>query len=61
MKTSNIVINNINEISYLKTIQNNIINLILTDPPYLISRESGMNYIKQNEEKNNEYVKNVEN
>ena len=30
-------------IEYLKTIDNNSIDLILTDPPYIISKESGMN------------------
>jgi len=29
--------------NYLKTVENNSIDLILTDPPYIISRESGMN------------------
>lgn len=38
-----IEIKNIEGLEYLKTIENNSINLILTDPPYIISRESGMN------------------
>ena len=29
-------------LQYLKSITNNSIDLVLTDPPYIISRESGM-------------------
>ena len=40
-------------LDYLKTIQNNTIDLILTDPPYITSSDSGMNnlynQIKENE------------
>lgn len=47
-------IKNICGIEYLKTIQNNSIDLILTDPPYIISKNSGMNEhynnVKFNEE-----------
>ena len=39
----NIQIENKDGLSYLSTIKNNSIDLILTDPPYIISRESGMN------------------
>ena len=35
-------IQNVNGIDYLKTIENNTIDLILTDPPYIISKNSGM-------------------
>ena len=30
-------------IELLKTLKNNTVDLILTDPPYLISKKSGMN------------------
>ena len=36
-------IKNITGMEYLKTISNNSIDLILTDPPYIISKDSGMN------------------
>ena len=49
---------------YLNTIKNNTIDLILTDPPYIISRESGMNThyenVKENEKNNVEFVKTEE-
>ena len=61
METINFEIENTDGITYLKTIENNSIDLILTDPPYLISRDSGMNThynnIKSNENKNIEYIK----
>lgn len=48
-----ITIKNIDGIELLKTIQNESIDLILTDPPYIISKESGMNKhynnVKENE------------
>lgn len=54
-------IENAEGLEYLKKIQDNSIDLILTDPPYIISRDSGMNEhynnIKQNEENNIKYVK----
>jgi len=57
----NIDIQNIDGINYLSTIPNDSINLILTDPPYIISRETGMdthyNKVKDNEENNIEFVK----
>ena len=57
-------IQNTDGINYLKTIENNSIDLILTDPPYIISRESGMNThynkVKANEENNIENVKSEE-
>ena len=66
METSiktNIEIKNTDGISYLKTIENNSIDLILTDPPYLISRDSGMNThynnVKTNEKKNIEFMKTI--
>jgi site-specific DNA-methyltransferase (adenine-specific) len=49
---------------YLQEIENDSINLILTDPPYIISRESGMNThynnVKNNEDANIEYIKSVD-
>ena len=36
-------IQNIDGTEYLKTITDNSIDLVLTDPPYIISRDSGMN------------------
>lgn len=36
-------IKNIDGMEYLKTISDNSVDLILTDPPYIISKESGMN------------------
>lgn len=60
----NIDIQNINGLEYLELIQNNSIDLILTDPPYIISRNSGMNElyncVKYNEENNIEYAKTEE-
>lgn len=38
-----IEIKNEDGLSYLSTINDNSIDLIITDPPYIISRESGMN------------------
>jgi len=52
--TTDIDIQNICGLEYLKTINNNSIDLILTDPPYIISKDSGMNKhynnVKFNEE-----------
>lgn len=57
----NIEIKNIDGLEYLNTIKNNSIDLILTDPPYIISKETGMdkyyNFVKDNQEKNIEYIK----
>src|SRR6056300_938046 len=51
-------------IDYLSTIPNKSIDLILTDPPYIISRDSGMNShyntVKENERMNVEQVKTQE-
>lgn len=51
---NNIDVKNMSGIEYLKTINNNSIDLILTDPPYIISKDSGMNEhynnVKFNEE-----------
>jgi site-specific DNA-methyltransferase (adenine-specific) len=61
---SDIEIKNIDGIEYLKTVSNNSIDLILTDPPYIISKETGMNShynkVKENEENKIEFVKTEE-
>jgi DNA modification methylase len=48
-------------LEYLKEITNNTVNLILTDPPYIISKETGMNThynnVQHNEENNITEVK----
>ena len=52
--TADIDIQNTDGLKYLQTIDNNSIDLILTDPPYIISKDSGMNEhynkVKFNEE-----------
>ena len=62
--TNNIDVKNIDGLKYLSTIPNNSIDLILTDPPYIISRETGMNThynnVKQNQENNIEFMKSEE-
>jgi len=59
--SNNIEIHNIDGLEYLKTIEKNSIDLILTDPPYIISRDTGMNShynaVKQNEVDKVEFVK----
>jgi len=59
-----IEISNCEGLEYLETIENNSVDLIVTDPPYIISKETGMdnfnNYIKDLEEKGIEFVKNEE-
>jgi len=60
----NIQISQADGLTYLSTIENNSVDLILTDPPYIISRESGMNShynkVKKNEENKVEFVKSEE-
>ena len=55
---------NTDGLSYLKTIPDSSIDLILTDPPYIISRDSGMNThyntVKENEKNQVEFVKTEE-
>ena len=55
---------NIDGLTYLNSINNNSIDLILTDPPYIISRDSGMNThynkVKDNEKNNIDLVKTEE-
>ncbi len=59
-----IYIQNTEGLQYLKTINNNSIDLILTDPPYIISKETGMNThynnVKQNDEENIQFIKTEE-
>jgi len=61
---NDIDIQNMDGLQYLATIPNNSVDLILTDPPYIISKETGMNThynnVKQNEENNVEFVKTEE-
>lgn len=57
-------IKNMDGLLYLSSIKDNSIDLILTDPPYIISKDSGMdkhyNLVKYNEEHNIDYVKTEE-
>lgn len=61
---NNITIKNMEGLQYLMTIDNNSIDLVLTDPPYIISKESGMdthyNNVKNNKENNITFVKTEE-
>lgn len=58
---TNFDIQNIDGLTYLASIQNNSVDLILTDPPYIISKDTGMNKhynnVKANEENNIVFVK----
>ncbi len=51
-------------LTFLSSIDNDSVDLILTDPPYIISRPSGMNslynQVKENEANNIEFVKTEE-
>ena len=62
--SSSIEVQNMNGMDYLSTIPDKSIDLILTDPPYIISKDTGMNKhyntVKQNEENNVGYVKTKE-
>ena len=59
--TSQIQIQNADGMQYLSTIPNGSVGLVLTDPPYIISRDTGMNAhynaVKQNEKDSVEFVK----
>ncbi len=61
IKDNDIEIKNMDGIEYLSTIENNSIDLILTDPPYIISKNSGMdehyNNVKYNNENNITHIK----
>ncbi len=60
----NMDIQNKEGIDYLSTIDNNSVDLVLTDPPYITSTETGMGnlhkQIKSNQEKGIEFVKTEE-
>jgi site-specific DNA-methyltransferase (adenine-specific) len=60
-KDKSIDIHNAEGLEYLDTVADNSIDLVLTDPPYIISKETGMNKhynkVKQNEKQNVEFVK----
>jgi len=62
--TTTIEVKNQEGLEYLKTIANGSIDLVLTDPPYIISRDSGMNTlfntIRANEENQIDSVKTEE-
>ena len=57
-------IQNMEGLEYLSSIVNESVDLVLTDPPYIISKETGMNAhfnkVKQNKENNVEFVKTEE-
>ena len=61
VKMDNIKIENKDCLEFLNATKDNSVDLILTDPPYIISRESGMNThyenVKNNIKNNIEYVK----
>lgn len=61
---SQIDVKNMEGMMYLKTIADNSVDLILTDPPYIISQNSGMNdhynNVKFNEENDIDFVKTKE-
>jgi len=58
---NNIEIKNCDGMTYLNSLENDSIDLILTDPPYIISKNTGMNTHYNNVEKNKnnnvEYIK----
>jgi site-specific DNA-methyltransferase (adenine-specific) len=63
-KPNDIEIRNVDGFEYLSTIPDSSVDLILTDPPYIISKETGMNAhynkVKHNEKCNIEFVKTEE-
>lgn len=62
--SDNMDVNNVEGMEYLKGVPDGGIDLVLTDPPYIISKETGMNAhynaVKSNEENDVEFVKTVE-
>jgi len=64
INNASITIENMCGLEYLKTLDSNSIDLILTDPPYIISKTSGLdkhyNNVKYNEEHNINEVKSEE-
>lgn len=63
-KSKTIHFENCDGIEFMSKIPNNSVDLVLTDPPYIISRDSGMNQhynkVKKNEAENIEFVKTEE-
>ena len=63
-KKTTIDCKNVDALEYLSTIPNNTVDLVLTDPPYIISRESGMNThyknVEYNKKHNIEFIKTEE-
>jgi site-specific DNA-methyltransferase (adenine-specific) len=63
ISSNNIDVKNTDGLQYLSTVKDKTVDLILTDPPYIISRDSGMNThyntVKKNEENKVEFVKTV--
>lgn len=61
INSTNLEIKNEEGLEYLKDIKNESIDLVLTDPPYIISKETGMNKhynnVKEAESKNVKFVK----
>jgi len=64
MQDSDVEILNTDGLTYLRTITDETIDLVLTDPPYIISHDTGMDKhyesVKYNEENNIEFVKTEE-
>jgi site-specific DNA-methyltransferase (adenine-specific) len=58
--TTSIEVKNLEGLTYLQTIENDSIDLILTDPPYVISRETGMNTFYNNIKEDNGKLKKTE-
>ena len=62
--SDNMDVKNVEGMEYLKGVPDGGIDLVLTDPPYIISKETGMNAhynaVKSNEENDVEFVKTVE-
>lgn len=56
---NNCEIKNIEGLTYLKSFENNTINLVLTDPPYITSRKTGMNELAKIVKKVDESDKNL--
>tara|TARA_Y100001935_G_scaffold247047_1_gene242419 strand:- start:469 stop:1464 length:996 start_codon:yes stop_codon:yes gene_type:complete len=44
---TNVDIQNMDGLKYLESIENNTVDLVLTDPPYIISKDSGMNTLHE--------------
>lgn len=59
-----IEVKNMEGLEYLSSVGDGTVDLILTDPPYIISKETGMNIhynnVKHNEENNIEFMKTEE-